>query len=318
MIKEVSNRINSKIDSFSVLEDVLDTLRFRGNIFFRSQLASPWGISLASLKRPRFHISLKGDFVVGVDNSDKSIAINEMEIVLLPHGDMHWIADNKNSERVSEIETGKACALGNPLFQQGNITNKILCGLVYFDDEIFHPILDSLPSVLHFSNIHDKDPIWMTVLLIEAEASKIKGNRSSIVDRLTEVLFLQLLHKFVNESTELSGFLAALRDQRVHKVLEHIHQQPQFAWTLDLLGDRVGMSRATLVRQFKLAVGVPPMTYISQWRMMKAYNLLKYSNRSVEYVAETVGFSSSRTLNKAFQRQFGFTPKILRHKLNEN
>jgi len=78
------------------------------------------------------------------------------------------------------------------------------------------------------------------------------------------------------------------------------------------------MSRATLVRQFKLALKIPPMTYINQWRMMKAYNLLKYSNRSAEYVAESVGFSSARTLNKAFQREFGFTPKELRRKLNED
>jgi transcriptional regulator GlxA family with amidase domain len=62
---------------------------------------------------------------------------------------------------------------------------------------------------------------------------------------------------------------------------------------------------------------MPPMTDISQWRMMKAYNLLKYSNRSAEYIAESVGFSSSRTLNKAFQKQFGFTPKEMRHNLNE-
>ncbi len=316
MIKEVPSRINNKTDGFSVLDDVLETLRFSGSVFFRSELASPWGMSLDKLNTPRFHISLKGDFVVGVENSQKTVAINEMDIVMLPHGDMHWIADKQESERISSSVAGKACELGNPRFQQGTITNKVICGLLKFDDKMFHPILDSLPSILHFSNIHDNDPIWMTVKLLDVETSKIKGNRNLIADRLTEVLFLQLMHKYMEETVELSGFLAGLRDPRMHKVLELIHQQPQFAWTLESLGDRVGMSRATLVRQFKLALGMPPMTYINQWRMMKAYNLLKYSNRSAEYVAESVGFSSSRTLNKAFQRQFGFTPKEMRRQLN--
>ena len=317
MIKKVSNRINSSTDNFSVLDDVLQTLRFSGSVFFRSELAAPWGMSLDKLTRPRFHISLKGDFLVGVENSNKAVAINEMDIVMLPHGEMHWIADKKESERISSSVAANACELGSPKFQLGNITNKVICGLVHFDDEMSHPILDSLPSILHFSNIHDNDSIWMTVKLLEKETSKIQGNRNLIVDRLTEVLFLQLMHKFIEETAELSGFFAGLRDQRVKKVLELIHQRPQFAWTLEMLGDRVGMSRATLVRQFKLAVGMPPMTYISQWRMMKAYELLKYTNRSVEYVAESVGFSSSRTLTKAFQRHFELTPKEVRKKFSE-
>jgi AraC-like DNA-binding protein len=317
MIKEVSNRIKSDDKGVSVLDDILNTLRFHGSIFFRSELASPWGMSLDKLTSPRFHISLKGDFVVGVENSQKVVAINEMDIVMLPHGDIHWIADKQDSERISSSVAGKACELGNPRFQQGTITNKVICGLLQFDDKMFHPILNSLPSILHFSNFYDDDPIWMTVKLLEVETSKTKGNINLIADRLTEVLFLQLMHKFIEETAELSGFLASLRDPRMYKVLELIHQQPQFPWTLESLGDLAGMSRATLTRQFKLALGMPPMTYISQWRMMKAYNLLKHSNRSAEYIAESVGFSSSRSLNKAFQKQFGLTLKEMRLNLSE-
>jgi len=318
MIEKVPNRIKNENRGFSVLDDVLETLRFRGSIFFRSELASPWGLTLDKLNRPRFHISLTGNFVVGVENSMNAITINEMGIVMLPHGDIHWIADKQGSKRINSSVAANACELGNPKFQQGNITNKVICGLVHFDDEMFHPILDSLPSILHFSNIHDNDPTWLTVKLLEKEMSKINGNQSLIVDRLTEVLFLQLMHKSIEETEDLSGFLGGLRDQRIYKVLELIHQQPELPWSLESLGERVGMSRATLVRQFKLAIGVPPMTYINQWRMNKAYNLLKYSNRSVEYIAETVSFSSARTLNKAFQKEFGFTPKELRKNLTKN
>ena len=318
MIKEVPDRINNETANFNVLDDILETLRFRGSVFFRSELASPWGMSLDKLNRPRFHISLKGDFVVGVENNNKAVAIHEMDIVMLPHGEMHWIADKQDSVRIKSSEAANACELDNPKFQQGNITNKVICGLVDFDDEMYHPILDSLPSILHFSSINSNDPIWMTVKLLDSETSKIIGNRSLIVDRLTEALFLQLMHKFIEDTAELSGFFAGLRDQRVKNVLELIHQQTEFGWTLELLGNRVGMSRATLVRQFKTAVGMPPMTYLSQWRMTKAYQLLKYTNRSVEFIAESVGFTSSRTLNKAFQRQFSLTPKEVRRKFSEN
>jgi transcriptional regulator GlxA family with amidase domain len=78
------------------------------------------------------------------------------------------------------------------------------------------------------------------------------------------------------------------------------------------LGERVGMSRATLVRHFQSSVGLAPMAYILNWRMMKAYNLIKYSNANLEHIAEQVGFASARTLSKAFQRQYAVTPSELR------
>jgi transcriptional regulator GlxA family with amidase domain len=56
------------------------------------------------------------------------------------------------------------------------------------------------------------------------------------------------------------------------------------------------------------------MTYIHNWRIMKAYSLVKYSNATLQRIAETVGFASARTLTKAFQRHYGCTPNALRRK----
>ena len=94
-----------------------------------------------------------------------------------------------------------------------------------------------------------------------------------------------------------------------------IHWEPAFDWSLSSLGEQVGMSRATLVRHFKDAIGVAPMTYIANWRMMKAYNLIRYTSTPLEQVAESVGFGSARTLNKSFQRHYDCTPNEMRRRL---
>jgi AraC-like DNA-binding protein len=83
---------------------------------------------------------------------------------------------------------------------------------------------------------------------------------------------------------------------------------PQHQWTLEELGDSSGMSRATLVRQFKETIGVTPMTYLSNWRMNKAYHYVEYSTMSLNKIADVIGLSSSRTLTKAFTRHYGYTP----------
>jgi len=315
MIKKVSNRINYDDQTVDVLSDVLDTLRFRGSIFFRSRLAAPWGMSLSKLKNPRFHIALSGNCYIGVDDVNNDIInIKHMDIVMLPHGEMHWIADEPGRKLTPSKQAGDACELGMPLFQDGDITNKLICGLIDYDKDMLHPIIDSLPSALHFSGIKKNDPIWMTVLLIDAEMEKEQTNQTSIIDRLTEVLFIQLLNKHLSENKEITGFFAALHDKRIHRALELIHRTPQYPWTLDLLVEQVNMSRATLIRQFKHTIGVSPMTYLLNWRMTKAYHLLKQSNNTVEQIAEEIGFSTARTLAKAFQRHYGMTPSELRRK----
>ena len=248
--------------TFDVLGDILETLRFRGSIFLHSDLAAPWGMSVPNFGHPRFHIVLSGECFFGADESE-SVKAGAADIIMLPNGNSHWIADKPGRELVPSAQAGDACELGNPLFQKGEITNRLICGLVRYDQGASHPILDALPDVMHFSMLESAGPIWSVVRLIDAEMQGT-GNRSSrIADRLTEVLFLQLLNDYVRDSDSASGFLAALRDRRVYRALALIHQEPEFPWTLESLGERVGMSRATLVRRFQDVVGVAPMAYIA-------------------------------------------------------
>jgi AraC-like DNA-binding protein len=250
--------------------------------------------------------------VIGAGKGDRLIQLKNMDIVMLPHGNMHWIADHPSRELVPSEMAGEACELGQPMFQQGKITNKLMCGIVHYEKAMLHPLLDALPEVMHFSDIKFDDPIWKTILLLDEQMENTRVPRTTLVDRLTEVLFLQLLYRYVDEIPELPGFLFALSDRRIYRMLELIHRQPEAPWTLESLGERVGMSRATVARQFHKAVGMPPLQYITNWRMMKAHHLAKYSTRTFDEIAEQVGFSSARSLSKAFQRRYGYTPARLR------
>jgi AraC-like DNA-binding protein len=311
----VPERLNQG-PAFDVLEDILETLRFRGSVFFRSDLAAPWGMSLSEMGIPRFHIMLSGECFVGSDAHDATKA-KEADIVMLPNGSSHWIADKPGRKLVPSTQAGKACEFGNPLFQQGKITNRLMCGLVQYDQGASHPILDALPDMMHFTMLESAGPIWSTVNLIDAEMQGSQNLGSRIADRLTEVLFLQLLNHFVRENEDESGFLAALRDRRVYRALTLFHQEPELNWTLTSLGERVGMSRATLVRRFQDVVGVAPMAYLADWRIMKAHSLVKYSATPLEQIADATGFASARTLTKAFQRRYACTPSELRRSKSE-
>ena len=163
----VSERLNQDQD-FDVLGDILETLRFRGSIFFRSDLAAPWGMSLSESGVPRFHIVLSGACYVGADGHE-SVKAEEADIIMLPNGDSHWIADQVGRELVASSRAGQACELGNPLFQEGEMTNRLMCVMVRFDDGLSHAILDPLPEMMHFFKLESAGPIWSVVNLIATE-----------------------------------------------------------------------------------------------------------------------------------------------------
>jgi len=299
-----------------VFGDILETLHFRGSIFFQSDLAARWGMVLRDTGSPRFHIILSGQCFLGSDSHD-AVKAEEADIIVLPHGGSHWIADNPGSDLIPSDRAGAACELGNPLFQRDEITNRLICGVVDYDQGASHPLLNALPSVMQFSKLESGGPIWSVVKLIDAEMRGGPYRSCRIIDRLTEVAFLQLLNHYVREHEGASDFLSGLRDRRVYRALALIHQEPEFNWTLAALGERVGMSRATLVKRFQDVVGVSPMAYIADWRMMKANSPVRYSTTPFELVADATGFASARTLNRAFQRHYGCTLSELRRAQHE-
>ena len=65
-----------------------------------------------------------------------------------------------------------------------------------------------------------------------------------------------------------------------------------------------GASRAALARRFTELVGVPPMTFLAEWRIALAADLLE-PGATVGSVAPRVGYGSPFALSAAFKRLRG-------------
>ncbi len=59
-------------------------------------------------------------------------------------------------------------------------------------------------------------------------------------------------------------------------------------------------------------MGVTPMTYLTQWRMLAAREMLKSPDRSMAEVADHVGYRSEAAFSRAFKRQFAQSPGAFR------
>ena len=111
-----------------------------------------------------------------------------------------------------------------------------------------------------------------------------------------------------------SGWLCGLRDPLVGRAIARMHEKPAHPWTVASLARSVNASRTVLAERFVALTGVPPMQYLTQWRIALAAHHLRNGGRSLVRIAQEIGYESEAAFNRAFKRQYGTTPGAWRRR----
>lgn len=93
----------------------------------------------------------------------------------------------------------------------------------------------------------------------------------------------------------------------VRRALGMIRERLADALTLDELAAHAGLDKFHLCRAFRAQVGMPPHTYLTRLRVMRAKHLLAAGARPKD-VATQVGFYDQSQLHRHFRRIVGMTP----------
>lgn len=76
------------------------------------------------------------------------------------------------------------------------------------------------------------------------------------------------------------------------------------------------MSSSYFRRVFTETMGIGPLEYLNQTRIMRACTLLQMTDYSILEVCESVGFGSLSTFNRHFSDVMGQTPTAWRHRVH--
>jgi transcriptional regulator GlxA family with amidase domain len=129
----------------------------------------------------------------------------------------------------------------------------------------------------------------------------------------SQLLFVEVLRAHLSQEEVLPpGRLRALADGRISPALKLMHSAPDRAWHLDELSKSAGMSRTTFAMLFKSVVGVPPLTYLHEWRMCLAQRALRTGVAPMAELAATLGYASESSFSTAFKRSNGIAPRHYR------
>lgn len=81
---------------------------------------------------------------------------------------------------------------------------------------------------------------------------------------------------------------------------------------VDALARRALMSPRTFARRFRDEVGATPHAWVTKQRVLQAEQLLEQTDRSIERIADDVGFGNAATLRLHFSRVRGVSPQQYR------
>jgi AraC-like DNA-binding protein len=304
------------------LSGFLDGPRARSAFVLRSILDPPWSLRIED-EAPLTLVAMARSeaWVVPDDGAPERLGPGDMAIVRGP--DHYTVADHPATAPQVVIHPGQHCTTldGESLAEAMDLgvrtwgnsllgSTVMLTGTYQTDGEISRRLIDALPQLALLRTDRWDSPL---VPLLATEIVKEEPGQQVVLDRLLDLLLVAALRAwFAGPEADPPAWYQANRDPVVGRALRVLQNDPGQPWTVANLAAAVGVSRAALARRFHELVGEPPMTFLTNWRMALAADLLREPGAVVGAVARQVGYSSPFTFSTAFKRVYGVAPRACR------
>ncbi|MFD9905948.1 AraC family transcriptional regulator [Streptomyces sp. NPDC059063] len=301
------------------LSGLLEGPRASGAFLLRIVMEPPWSIRVQDRSPLCLAVMLSGEAYVEPDRGD-AVRLRPGDVAIVRGPDPYVMSDDPATLPQVIVHPGQQCvtpegvelrermALGvrtwgsNP---DGPV--QLLLGVYEEVGAVGQRLLDVLPPLLVVS-----DDTWDSTLIpvLAGEVTKQGPAQGVVLDRLLDLLLIAVLRAwFDRPEAEAPAWYRAHTHPVAGEALRLFHEDPAHHWTLDRVAAEVGVSRATLAECFRTTVGTPPMTYLTEWRLALAADLLRQSDCTLNTVARQVGYSSGFALSSAFKRVYGISPQ---------
>lgn len=184
------------------------------------------------------------------------------------------------------------------------------CASVHFEGGASHPLVRALPPLIVLPLV-SVPRLSAALDLLFQEADQLGCGHRLMVDRLFEVVLLQLLRWLLDHAQEggvAMGLVSGLADPQLARALTAMHESPQAPWSVETLAKQAVMSRSAFATRFKQVVGAGPADYLTDWRMALAKKQL-HQGRAVKLIAQELGYANASTLSRVFAQRTGMSPR---------
>jgi AraC-like DNA-binding protein len=251
------------------------------------------------------HAVIEGRIWLWLDDPRSSLELAPGDVALVRGGPDHFIAH----------QPGAACLpperflarQANDRHASADRANVFLCGAYVLSGDVGRGLLEALPPVLTLSAAAD-DPLHDVIGLLSSELAASAPGQQTVLDRLLDVLLVLAIRACFQRSEHAPRWYQASADPRLGPALSAMHADAAHAWTVPELAAISGLSRAAFARIFQLALGQPPMQYLTDWRMTLARDHLRAGELTLAQIGARTGYASPYAFAAAFRRHHGVPP----------
>jgi AraC-like DNA-binding protein len=280
--------------------------------FSRTTAYGEWGLRFPAGAALAVHAIVDGEVHLWVSNPHDSLRLLPGDIVLVREATEHHVAHTAGASCVpfeDLLAPGAGVArdvtVGDP---QHGPAAAFFCGAYRFEGDLCHGLLAALGDTLRLRPASGST-LRATVDLLAREMLRDQPGQQTLLDRLLDVALVQILREhFSAQQTAAPAWFRASADPRIGAALRTLHANPAHRWTVAELAEHAVLSRSAFARRFTELLGVPPLTYLSDWRIALARGRLRDTHGSLAAIAGSLGYASEFSFAAAFKRHTGIAP----------
>ena len=307
------------MDALSVL---LQNVHLFETKYYRLNVTGNWSYSLTRQDTILFYLVMSGGFCIDVGNGPRETHAGDM--IMIPSAYQHVsYALNYHSDEAQPLDELLTSCKEHTLDLKGDGDSEASLILIEckYDKAMIRPLLSVLPSILPEVNDEDDgrfEVIDVEIRLLTLEAEHERMGKTAVINHWASIMMIECLRVYIESLPEATeNWLKAMKDPFLTKALVAMHEMPSENWTINKLAEVAGMSRSSFAQRFKEVVGIPPLTYLMDYRLRLAARYLRLQQNSVSRISGLVGYASDSTFSQAFKRVYGISPKAYRQQYQQ-
>jgi len=304
-----------------VLSTLLKSVRIAGSLQFCVHAAGQWQtdgaprmkqLARATVPVIPFHVVATGRCWVRLEG--RVVHLEEGDVVAFPFATGHALGLGDAGPLIRPVDDLPPRPWADvPVLRYGDgpIATRLLCGFVVLEAMKFQPLREALPVMMRNESrdTGTRTLLRNTVQALIAEADARSPGGTSVVERLTEIILIELLRsEIMLRQGTAQGLLAGMTDPVVARALASMHAAPAANWTLASIAKVSATSRSVLSEKFGSIIGKSPMRYLREWRLVLASNALADTAKPISRIAEETGYDTEAAFSRAFSRLHGVPP----------
>lgn len=272
-----------------------------------------WAVRFRAPDKIKFFAVVQGHCWLRVDGEEPR-RIDQGDVFLLAAPRSFVLASDRTCRPVDAADVFTLGPAGNVARIGSGADFALLGGHVRLEPVSGPLLMQLLPSLVHVRAASPQATTlqWLLDQLVRERRAALPGAKVAST-QLAHLLFVQVLRAHLAESGPLeAGWLRAVSDPAIAPALRLMHAHPERAWRLEDLAHAAAMSRTTFALRFKLAAGMAPLAYLTEWRMRLAQRALREGKAQVAELARSLGYGSESAFSNAFKRVTGQAPRRYR------